>query len=105
VIIDNEEKGFFNIECSVDNVRVDDVDAFVFENYEKTLKAGTVTNIGLSVELTVHPMKRKQHPKVNHKNTKISERQTLMKFKSLEFAKRECGRRKMVKRRRIDKKK
>ena len=49
---------------SVDNVRVDDVEPFVFENYEKMLKHESVTNIGSSVELTVHPLRWKQHPKV-----------------------------------------
>jgi hypothetical protein len=36
----------------------------VFENYDKVPRSGTVTNVGLSIEVTVQPGKPKQQPRV-----------------------------------------
>ena len=48
-----------------DNVRSSiRMDPIVFENYEKIPKSDTVTNLGLSLELTVQPTKPHLHPKV-----------------------------------------
>ncbi len=57
-----------DIPSTDDNVKLVNFDPLVFENYEKFPKVETVSNIGLSIELTLSPEEQKMQPKVRTKD-------------------------------------